>query len=138
DPLHPPSQYVADDPEAAFAALDYPDTKFDSETSWRGGTRFEWDCPQPRAMTGLEAAPSDTNVLARLRGFCGDALPTQWWGGKAAVAPTSMLCPPGTVMIGIHGQSSRFVDALGPVCAALIDNKPDSDHPILSPVTGGK
>lgn len=143
DPLHAPMRYVADDPDAALAALDYPDTKFESETSWRGGTRFEWDCATDEIIAGLEAAPSDeSKVVARLRGHCRkvdgrDSTPTQWWGGRSALVPTVMSCPPGSVMVGIHGRSSRFVDAIAPVCAPLHGKQPDSDHAILLAPIGG-
>lgn len=144
DPLHPPSRFVPEDSEAAFAALDYPPLPFEHETAVRGGVRWEWDCPKGEILGALEAAETDTEpkTLARMHGLCrpaggGEGAKTAWWGGRTSIKPTVMSCADGTVAIGMTARAGKYVDAVGLMCAPLVDGSPNADAPVLLGPVGG-
>jgi hypothetical protein len=143
DPLHAPARYVPVDAAAAFAALDFVDLPFESETAVRGGVRWEWDCPAGEYLGSLEAAETDDgSMLARIRGTCRkptgeDGALTAAWGGRTSAKPTIMRCADGSAAIGVHGRNGKFIDALGLICAPIINGRLDSDtQTVLGPVGG--
>ncbi len=143
DPLHAPARYVPVDAAKVLAALDYPELPFESETSVRGGVRWEWDCPAGEHLGALEAAETDDkSTLARLRGTCRrasgeDSVPTAAFGGRSAIKPTPMRCADGAAVIGVHGRTGKYVDAIGVVCAPIVAGKVKSDdQTLLGPVGG--
>jgi hypothetical protein len=141
DPLHPPARLVDDDSAEAFAAFDYPDTQFESETVVSSGQRFEWDCPLGEWLGAVEATPNEQNsAIARLHGTCrtaagADATGTMWWGGRTPHKPTLMACRRDSYLVGIYGRYGKTIETIGALCASVHDKVPDSDHPIqLGPV----
>ncbi len=131
DPLHPPTDWVADDHDAVLEALGYDgQIVHQAEAGTATGTRMEWDCPRGQYVGALDGAPVEAPnlLLARLRARCRRTAPengslegevSPWWGGGSPLPEQTLACPDGQAVVGLAVRKGRFVDGLTVACAAV-------------------
>lgn len=141
DPVKGPTDWVADDPAAASAALEWgPELEAIIDPSARGGVMHGWDCPRGEYAIGLEgstdpASPAISRVRARCERSTGEeGAGSPFFGGHVGEVH-AQVCPAGTVMIGLASRSGRYLESVAPVCAP--NNKdPERNVLTLAPIGG--
>jgi 4-amino-4-deoxy-L-arabinose transferase-like glycosyltransferase len=142
DPVRPPTEWVADDPAAVRALLDWgPDLEAIIDPTTRGGTPHGWDCPRGESLIAIEAATNDATppAIAHLRARCAKATgddgdDSPWFGGRTEHAAIEARCPSGAAMVGLSARGGRYLESVAPICASGKD--PERKETTLYPIGG--
>lgn len=89
-----------------------------------GGAASSKECPANYVAVGIHGSAGDIVVSLGLvcRYLNNDGTLGAWYytsatTGAYAVTPFDIQCPNGQVVVGVHGRSATFLDALGLSCA---------------------